>query len=70
MTVEEYLHRKYNYMECGAEIPVEFVFEETLLNDSPTIRRKMVAMLGRKQCPYFLTKNDFVAVCILLIGCI
>jgi len=70
MTVEEYLHKKYNYINDTGDIPLSFIFEETLLDDNGTIRRKIAAIYGRRRCPEMFSKNDFVKVCILLIGCI
>ena len=70
MTIEEYLRCKYNYINSTGDIPIEFVYEETLLTENPTIKRKIAAIYGKKKCPSVLSKNDFIKVCILLIGCI
>jgi len=68
MSTREYLEAKYS--GYYGTLATDIIFEETLLPNTPTIKRKICLVLGKKQLPRFLPKNEVIVAITTLINCI
>jgi len=68
MSTTQYLEAKYS--GYYGTLATELIFEETLLPNAPIIRKKVCLVLGRKNLPRFLPKNEVIVAITTLINCI